>query len=418
LYKNGFKRFLLELTNIALEEELEKQEQLKKYVDDSLSKLDDEKLDILSVTPSNKSDMAIVIRFNAKESIEKSRKTIKKALSGDGIFIEDRVIPKYDSSTKCTEVSYEDGSGRIYIVYKYDIGSREGLALEHVVGLALTGKVTEELKNRLDLPPEASKEEVREKLKTDYQDILQTALKSKKLIEDELGKIADYESLGSKNSKADLILLTEIGRKYGLSIKLVTEEGRELRFTYNRNLGYGDETDDNLVRNPSGKPWWLVGRQILAKKLGRSYSPKKDDFEPPAWMEKERKEKSEEYKESMEEVYEKLRAVFVQNLRNKKLKEIVDMVNEAHLGQEEEEYDKLYVLVSDVQGLRLEEQQQEKPDLERIKALGLNKKDIIKQDGARIVIEIPGMSPLTIHGLKFHNHMLSANREDLKIKTR
>jgi hypothetical protein len=406
------------LTNITLEEELEKQEQLKKHVDGSLSKLDDEKLDILSVTPSNKSDMAIVVRFNNKEAIEKARTTIRKALNGEGIHLEDRLIPKYDSSTECTEVSYEDGSGRVYIVYKYDIGSREGLALEHVVGLVLTGKITDELKNRLDLPPDASKDDIKQKLKSDYQDILETALESKKLIEDKLGKISDYISLGSKNSKADLILITEAGQKYGLSIKLVTEEGRELRFTYNRNLGYGDETEENLVRNPSGKPWWLVGRQILAKKLGRSYSPKKDDFEAPSWMEKERKDKSEEYKESMEEVYEKLRSVFVQNLRNKKLKEIVDMVNDAHLGQDEEEYEKLYVLISDVQGLRLEEQGQEKPDIERIKSLGLNKQDIIKQDGARIVIEIPGMSPLTIHGLKFHNHMLSSKRDDLKIKTR
>ena len=29
--------------------------------------------------------------------------------------------------------SYKDGSGRVYIVYKFDIGSREGLALEHIV---------------------------------------------------------------------------------------------------------------------------------------------------------------------------------------------------------------------------------------------------------------------------------------------
>jgi hypothetical protein len=49
---------------------------------------------------------------------------------------------------------------------------------------------------------------------------------------------------------------------------------------------------------------------------------------------------------------------------------------------------------------------------------GMNKADIVKTDGARIIIDIPGMSPLTIHGLKFHNNMLSSKRDDLKIKTR
>jgi hypothetical protein len=42
----------------------------------------------------------------------------------------------------------------------------------------------------------------------------------------------------------------------------------------------------------------------------------------------------------------------------------------------------------------------------------------VKTDGARIIIDIPGMSPLTIHGLKFHSNMLSSKHDDLKIKTR
>jgi hypothetical protein len=48
----------------------------------------------------------------------------------------------------------------------------------------------------------------------------------------------------------------------------------------------------------------------------------------------------------------------------------------------------------------------------------MTKSDIVKQDGARIIIDIPGMSPLTIHGLKFQNNMLSSTMNDLKIKTR
>lgn len=416
--KKNFKNYLLELAQVALEEELEKQEELKTYIFDNLEKLDKDDLEIVSITPSNKSDMAIVVRCEDKKNINIVRNKVQSALSDKTIQIDTRIIPKYDSSNECSEISYKDGSGRIYIVYKYDIGSREGLALEHVVGMVLTGKITDELKNRLDLPPEASKDEVKQKLKGDFSDVFQVALEGKKLVQDELGKISDYESLGSVNSKADLILTDLNGSKFGLSIKLVTEEGRELRFTYNKNLGYGDEEEENLVKNPSGEPWWLVGRKIFADKLGRSYKPKQDDFEVPSWMEKAKEDKKDLYKESMEEVYEKLRAVFVSNLRQMKLKDLVAMVKEAHSGSKEERdtYQKLYVLVSDVDGIRLEEKGQETPDMEQI--AGMSKKKLVMTDGAKIIIAIPGMEDLTIHGLKFHSNMLSSKRDDLKIKTR
>lgn len=418
--KPTFKQYLFELAQVALEEELEQQEQLKRHIVKSLEDLEDGDLGIISITPSNKSDMALVVRFDNKEQIEKSRSKVKAAIADSNISIEDRIIPKYDSSIECSEISYSDGSGRVYLVYKYDIGSREGLALEHVIGMALTGKITDELKNRLDLPPEASKKDVKDKLIGDFADVFDIAMKGKKIIENKIGKINSYTSLGSKNSKADLILVSEIGEKFGLSVKLVTEEGRELRFTYNKNLGYGDEKDDNLVKNPDGKPWWLVGRQLFAQKLGKSYKPKQDDFEPPSWMEKAKENKKDIYKEAMEEVYQKVRDVFISNLRNMKLSELVNMVNEAHLGEKDEanDYEKLYVLVSDVDGIRLEEKKKEVPDIEQIKANGMSKKNMVMADGAKIIIKIPGMEELVIHGLKFHNHMLSSKRDDLKIKTR
>ncbi len=267
-----FKQQLLEMVKNSLDEELESQDQLMNYIAEKLSDIVDPEKGVISVTTSNKSDMALVIRCEDKEHIPAARKAAKTAVKGSGISLRDRIIPKYDPSIEITEVSYSDGSGRVYLVFKYDIGSREGLALEHIMALLLTGKITDELKNRLDLPPDASKQEVKEKLKNEYADVLDVALKGKSMVEDKIGKIQSAESQGSRNAKADLILTNENGKNYGLSIKLVTEEGREVRFTYNKNLGYGDEKDDNIVANPSGKPWWLVGRQIFAKKLGRSYS--------------------------------------------------------------------------------------------------------------------------------------------------
>lgn len=410
----NFKRYLLETIQAGLDEELANQAKLMSHIKKLLSDVED-----ISVTTSNKSDMALVVRVEDKEGIDKARKAVRAAIKGDGVTLEDRLVPKYDSSIDCTIAEYSDGSGRVYIVYKYDIGSREGLALEHVVQFLLTRKITDELKNRLDLPAEAGKQEVKEKLKGDFADTLSVALKGKALIDRKIGTVVNAESVGSTNNKADLILTTKEGKRVGLSIKLVTEEGRGVRFTYNKNLGYGDETDDNLVRNPSGKPWWLVGRQIFAKKVGsRKYNPGAEEFEAPSWMEKAKENHPDLYKEAMSDVYAKVRDVLTTNLRRLKLKELVDMVNEAHLGGKEErgEYDDFFVLTSTSEGVKLEHQGGGKPDIERLR--GMSKNDIVRQEDSNIIIDIPGLEPLTIHSVKFHSNMLSGKRDDLKIKTR
>lgn len=409
-------KYLREQIEHELEEELEKQDQLMSELKKILGDLED-----ISITTSTKSDMAIVVRVDDKENIEPIRKKVKSAIKSAGVKLQDKIINKFDPSIETTVAEYGDGSGRVYIVYKYDIGSREGLALEHVVAFVLTKKITPELKNRLNLPEEASKQEVVSALKGEYADTLDVALKGKKLIEDKVGHITNSESMGAQNAKADLVLTTESGQKVGLSIKLVTEEGRGVRFTYNKNLGYGDEQEDNLVKNPSGKPWWIVGRQIFASKVGsRKYNPGSEEFEAPSWMTSAKEIHPDLYKEAMSEVYEKIRDVLTGNLRRMKLKDLVAMVNEAHLGvkDERQEYDLFLKLTATSEGINLEEEGYEKPDLEKIKMNGMNKADLVKQEESRIIIDIPGMTPLTIHSVKFHSNMLSAKRDDLKIKTR
>ncbi len=412
----NIRSYLLEKIKQELEEELANQQKLMSHVKDAISDIED-----ISITTSNKSEMALVIRVDDKENIDSARKKVKSAVKSDSITLEDKVVTKFDPSIECTIVEYTDGSGRVYIVYKYDIGSREGLALEHVVQFLLTRKITDELKNRLDLSPEASKEEVKAKLKGDYRDVLEVGLKGKHLIEKKIGQVVNAESVGSANNKADLVLTLGDGRKVGLSIKLVTEEGRGVRFTYNKNLGYGDEKDDNLVRNPSGKPWWMVGRQIFASKVGsRKYNPGSEDYEAPAWMITAKEKHPDIYKDAMSELYAKVRDVLTTNLRRMKLKELVAMVNEAHMGVEDErsEYDEFYVLTSTSEGVKLESKDGGKPDLQTIKVKGMNKNDIVRQEDSRIVIDIPGLEPLTIHSVKFHSDMLSDDKQNLKIKTR
>ena len=69
----------------------------------------------------------------------------------------------------------------------------------------------------------------------------------------------------------------------------------------------------------------------------------------------------------------------------------------------------------DTEGLNLEEVVNQKVDSNM---LDVKPADVIRVDGSKIIIDIPGMSPLTINAVKFHSNMLSSNREDLKVKTR
>jgi hypothetical protein len=72
-------------------------------------------------------------------------------------------------------------------------------------------------------------------------------------------------------------------------------------------------------------------------------------------------------------------------------------------------------LTYDTEGLNLEEVVNQKVDSNM---LDVKPADVIRVDGSKIIIDIPGMSPLTINSVKFHSNMLSSNKEDLKIKTR
>jgi hypothetical protein len=86
------------------------------------------------------------------------------------------------------------------------------------------------------------------------------------------------------------------------------------------------------------------------------------------------------------------------------------------VADERNEYDGFLKLTSTSEGVKLVSQQEAKPDINKIKTM--NKDDIIRNEGANIVIDIPGLEQLTIHSVKFHSNMLSDKRDDLKIKTR
>ena len=92
-----FKKYLLEAITKALDEELANQEKLMSEIKKLLSGIED-----ISVTTSNKSDMGLVVRVDDKENIESARKQVRSALKGANLSLEDRLVPKYDSSIECT----------------------------------------------------------------------------------------------------------------------------------------------------------------------------------------------------------------------------------------------------------------------------------------------------------------------------
>jgi len=244
---NNFQKYLINEIKSSLREQFSNQEDFLSSLYKQIGELED--LGIVSVTSSNKSEFGIVVRFEDNESLRKGVKTLKAALKSPDVTLTSEHIPKFYSAEDVTRIERKDGTAMAYIVYKADLAIRDGLALEQIVRYLLTGEVDEQLKNRIDLSPGASDGDVKKKLKTDFRDVYHIALIGKKKIHKAIGEIAKAESVGSQSSKADLVLYTPNGKKYGLSIKLVEEEGRDVRFTYNKNLGYGDEEEDNLSQS-------------------------------------------------------------------------------------------------------------------------------------------------------------------------
>jgi hypothetical protein len=66
---------------------------------------------------------------------------------------------KFDQNRDTTDV-IKNGEVVARLFYRVDVKERKGLAYEHIIGAVLTGKITDQLKNRIDLQPDASKEEV------------------------------------------------------------------------------------------------------------------------------------------------------------------------------------------------------------------------------------------------------------------
>jgi hypothetical protein len=377
-----------------------------------------------SILPSNKTPNSLAVRFDSEEKIDGGIKKVKSLLRSKGYTLEDERVLKFDSKRDTTTV-YKNGESVARLFYRVEDGSREGLAMEHVLAYALTGKITDQLKNRIDLLPDASPEQVKSQLNSEkFAPMLADAQKAALIIQKKIGRVVDAQSTGSTNAKADLVLKTEKGRTVGLSAKFGKDEENEYKM--NKVLGLGDE-DDSLVYNPAGVPWWIIGRKTFlallkknGKVSGKTYEPSPEDLEVPAWMTQAKESNPDIYKLTMETVYERIRQILTKSLQSLSLEELSEFAQEADFGKKEERegYDMFLKVVSGPEGLRVLIVGQDDIDMNKIQKYDMTPEDMVVKEDSNIYIRIPGLPELKINSVKFKSDMLSPKLGDLKIKTR
>jgi hypothetical protein len=416
--KETINESLLSLISEALDEK-EHQKVMKKIMSSGAKGL-------ISAIPSNKTNNSIAVRFDSEDTIEAGIKKVKSSLRSAGYQLDDKRVLKFDQNRDTTDV-IKNGEvvGRLF--YRVDVKERKGLAYEHILGAVLTSKITDQLKNRIDLGPDASKEDVMSKLNSEeFKPLFDSAKKAAPLIKQKVGKVVRAESVGSTNNKADFVLTTAHGETVGLSAKYAAGD-KDNEYKMNKVLGFGTE-EDSLVYNPKMVPWWVVGRKTFLEKLkknsggfsGREYDPDYEDLDAPAWMKTAKESHPDVYKETMEEVYGQIRNVLTRNLRRMKFKDLVSFVMEADLGKEEERgnYDKFLKVMDGPSGLSVTELDINGGDVGGIDPRKLNPEQVVVQDRSDIIIRVPGFDELKINSVKFKSDMLSSKAGDLKIKTR
>jgi len=377
-----------------------------------------------SILPSNKTPNSLAVRFDSEDKVDGGIKKVKTLLRSRGYTLEDERVLKFDSKRDTTTV-YKNGESVARLFYRVEDGSREGLAMEHVLAYALTGKITDQLKNRIDLLPDASPEQVKSQLNSEkFAPMLADAQKAALIIQKKIGRVVDAQSTGSTNAKADLVLKTEKGRTVGLSAKFGKDEENEYKM--NKVLGLGDE-DDSLVYNPAGVPWWIIGRKTFlallkknGKVSGKTYDPSPEDLEAPAWMTQAKESNPDIYKLTMETVYERIRQILTKSLQSLSLEELSEFAQEADFGKKEEReaYDMFLKVVSGPEGLRVLIVGQDDIDMNKIQKYDMTPEDMVVKEDSNIYIRIPGLPELKINSVKFKSDMLSPKLGDLKIKTR
>ncbi len=415
----------------------EPSEDIFKQIGRTLSSRKDE-FGISSVVRTGKND--VYVRFATKKDRSMGVSGVKGLLSKNGLIVNDRKL-----SSHSIPVSYvskvDDNSSRIVkIVYKYDIQTRTGLAFEHILAYVITNRITEKLKKSIDLPKDATDDEVKATLNSDkWREYTNTrAPAAYDSIKREFGEVEDAIVAGGTGSKADLVLTVNDGKKVGISLKLAIASTNI--YIYNKDIGDGTESK-SLIPSPTGEPWWMVGRKRFFNELRKkkdfpdniSYNPSSSDYNPPDWMLLAKKQYSQTYDEVVMNLFTEIRNKLFDSLGNMTLESLADIVEEAHLGKASpnEERMPLYKLASSRSGISLKEVPQTTPNMVEIELNKLTPIDMVRfkqsipskakpesRNLSTIIIDIPGMHKVYINSIKFRSNLLATNKGNLKIKTR
>jgi hypothetical protein len=384
-------------------------------------------LKIRSITTHAKLKNALVVRFFTKEDRQNNYQEAIDYLEKRFNGLEFSTKMFHVSRWPATEINDSKGNF-VRLIYKYDQKTREGLAFEHILAFVLTGKSTKKLKRQLDISINASDVDVEQRL---------TNLKWKKLVEKAFiagdvlekqfdGPIHKAVPVGGAGTKADLILTTAKNEKIAISVKWSRSRSKNI-FYFNKDLGDGTE-EGSLI--PNDEPWWVTARKnilFLLQKKGivqqdLVYNPSRTDYSPPDWLILAQKDVDGQgnllYNQGIRSTFSTIRHLLVQSLQNKDLFWLASLVREAHIGLPRESDTELYKLIVTTNSVNLEKVLPGEPDIAKIEAENLSSKDFVKYSGSTLNINIPGMLPTSIHGIKFRDSLISGTKSKLQIKTR
>lgn len=363
---------------------------------------------------------------------------------------------------KSSKEGVSDSIKTIEVGHKFEHKSAWGLAQENILAYVLDPKQIVKLTKRLGQPLNKSAKEVDDLLASDeWISMRNMAENAKKVIEEKFGtgNIQSAEVVGGKGGKEDVILTLKTPWQSGLgeeswskifiSSKLALSGKNP--FIANIDLGNGVKTTGtfpvvdkngnkvNLIPNRDGVPWWQTVRSRLAENLLQKpeYKENKEkivnyissmktssaDTKLPDWFAKaylEEDTNNEDYKSILAKFYAELRDIFNDNLRKLSKEELAQIVRYAYYGKRTKESPPLFKITMSPTDAKLEQVTEMVPtETEDDGSKG--RPPIISTQGrlnGQTVIDIQGMNPMIISGLKFRSTVLSSTRSDLNIKTR
>ena len=364
-------------------------------------------------------------------------------------------------------------------VYKNAWGLAQENILAYALDPAQDLKQMVKLKKRLGEPINKTGIEVEELLSTpEWSPMYEMAKKAKAIIEEKfgVGNIASAEAVGGAGGKEDIKLKLNkpwydslsnnswneihISSKLGLTGKNpfianidlgdgVTTTGtfpiKQPKKSLKEEIGAASEGTEkqigiNLIPNPDNKPWWQTVRgrlcdsyllEIEKQKNKISTSPTEEEIsnedlesleqeilkyksdmtmKTPLFLLNFREKYSSSYREIIKKFNDEIRGVFVRELRTLNIEDLATIVRYAFFGKRQQNSPPLFKITMTSANVTLEQVGEPK--------VGAVEKDPIIVNKSQITIDIPGLNPMIISGVKFRNNVLSSKKSDLNIKTR